>query len=163
MNMNQWQIPMFQLLMMQQHYQMWQDPFQQWLLQNQQYLQQQNQQMQFQQIRQLQSQQRTNEILPRGKPDETISMGKGQNIINVTMKASTGHKVIIAANADTTIKNLLKMYIKRIGLSLDVIGKDIMFLYNCVQLDYNSQQSIGSMLGNTANIIVYDKNGIIGA
>ena len=157
--MNQWQFQMFQQQMMQQQqYQMWQQQQQQmWqqflqsLQQNQQNLQPQNQQ----------SQQGSHEKLPRNKPDEAISLGRGQNIINVTMNANTGHKVVIAANADTTIENLLKIYIKKSGLNLNVIGKDIMFLYHGAQLDYNSHQSIGSMFRNIAVINVYDINGII--
>jgi len=182
--MNPWQMQMMQQQMMQQQmmqqqmmqqqqqFQMWQQQqqqqqmwqqFQQWLQQNQQQYQPQNQQMLFQQFQQWQKQQGPQEMLPRNKPDENMTIGSGQNIINVTMNASTGHKVVIAASADTTIEKLLKMYTQKIGLSSDVIGKDIMFLYNGAQLDTKSEQSIGSMFRNTAVITVYDLNGIIGA
>ena len=171
--MNQWQFQMFQqqMLQQQQQYQMWQQlqqqkmwqQFQQWLQLNQQNLQPQNQQMHFQQFRQWQSQQGPKEMLPRGKPDEAISIGTGQNIINVTMNASTGHKVVISASADTTIEDLLLKYTNRIGLPPNVIGKDIMFLYNGAQLNNKSKQSIGSMFCDNAVITVYDLNGIIGA
>ena len=189
--MNQWQFQMFQQqmqqqqMMQQQQYQLWQQQqqqqqmyqqFQQWLQQNQQPLQQQNPQMQFQQFLQMQNQQgstqqgsqqnqgsKIKEMLPRGKPNDTLDIGGGQNIINVTMNASTGYKVVINANADTSIEELLKKYIRKIGLAENVIGKDIMFLYNGAQLDTKSKQSIGSMFRNTAVITVYDVHGIIGA
>ena len=173
----------------QQQQQMWQQ-FQQWQQQNP--LQQQNPQMQFQQFLQMQNQQggqqtqqgsqqtqqggqqtpqvsqqnqgnKIKEMLPRDKPPETMTIGGGPNIINVTMNASTGYKVVINASADTSIEELLKMYTRKIGLAENVIGKDIMFLYNGAQLNTKSKQSIGSFFRNTAVITVYDLNGIIGA
>ena len=185
--MNQWQFQMYQ---QQQQFQLWQQQqqqqqqqqmwqqFQQWQQQNQYPLQQQNPQMQFQQFLQMQNQQgnqqtqqgsqqnqenKIREMLPRNKPAETMTIGGGSNIINVTMNASTGYKVVINASADTSIEELLKMYTRKIGLAENVIGKDIMFLYNGAQLDTKSKQSIGSMFRNTAVITVYDLNGIIGA
>ena len=156
--MNQWQFQMFQQQFMQQQtqqqqQQMWlQFPI--WLQQNQLHLQPQIQQ----------SQQGFQKIFLRGKPIESISLGSGQNIINLTMiDSSTGHKVVIAASADTTIKNLLKIYIKKIGLNLNVIGKDFMFAYNGTKLDDNSHQSIGSIFRNNGVISVYDISNIIGA
>ena len=189
--MSQWQFQMFQQqmqqqqMLQQQQYQLWQQQqqqqqmwqqFQQWQQQNP--LQQQNPQMQFQQFLQMQNQQggqqtpqvsqqnqgnKIKEMLPRDKPPETMTIGGGPNIINVTMNASTGYKVVINASADTSIEELLKMYTRKIGLAENVIGKDIMFLYNGAQLDTKSKQSIGSMFRNTAVITVYDLNGIIGA
>ena len=187
--MNQWQFQMYQ---QQQQFQLWQQQqqqqqqqqmwqqFQQWQQQqqNQYPLQQQNPQMQFQQFLQMQNQQgnqqtqqgsqqnqenKIREMLPRNKPAETMTIGGGSNIINVTMNASTGYKVVINASAETSIEELLKMYTRKIGLAENVIGKDIMFLYNGAQLDTKSKQSIGSMFRNTAVITVYDLNGIIGA
>jgi hypothetical protein len=103
------------------------------------------------------------ELLPRNNKTDYYSMGNGQNIINVTLNASTGNKTVINASADTTIEELLIMYTKKIGLSPEVIGKQIMFLYNGAQLDGNSKDKIGSMFRNQAVITVYDLGGIIGA
>ena len=102
------------------------------------------------------------ERLPRNNAVNVINTG-GQNIINVTLNASTGNKTVINASADTTIENLLLMYTTKIGLSKDVIGKEIMFLYNGAQLDCKSKNTIGSIFRNTAVITVYDLGGIIGA
>ena len=103
------------------------------------------------------------ELLPRNNKTDYYSMGNGQNIINVTLNASTGNKTVINASANTTIEELLIMYTKKIGLSPEVIGKQIMFLYNGAQLDGNSKDKIGSMFRNQAVITVYDLGGIIGA
>ena len=61
------------------------------------------------------------------------------------------------------IEQLLKMYTTKLGLSPDVIGKQIMFLYNGAQLAPDCKTPIGSMFRNTAVITVYDLGGIIGA
>ena len=103
------------------------------------------------------------ELLPRNNNTDVYNMGNGQNIINVTLNASTGNKTVINASANTTIEELLIMYTKKIGLSPEVIGKQIMFLYNGAQLEPNSKSTIGSMFRNQAVITVYDLGGIIGA
>ena len=126
----------------------------------------QSQGLPISQIQRLDNQQnkgKIKELIPRTLSNQTISMGNGQNIINITLNASTGNKTVINASADTTIENLLKMYTKKLGLPDNVIGKDIMFLYNGAQLDFKSKSTIGSMFRNTAVITVYDLGGIIGA
>ena len=103
------------------------------------------------------------ELIPRNNYTNFYEMGNGQNIINITLNASTGNKTVINASANTTIEHLLKMYTTKLGLSPDVIGKQIMFLYNGSQLAPDSQTEIGSIFRNTAVITVYDLGGIIGA
>ena len=103
------------------------------------------------------------ERLPRTPDGGTINMSNGTNIMNITLNASTGNKTVINASPDTTIENLLKMYTQKLGLPQEVIGKEIMFLYNGAQLDFKCQNTIGSMFRNTAVITVYDLGGIIGA
>lgn len=103
--------------------------------------------------------------LPRtGQEAFTIgNIGGGGYVLNVTMNASTGHKTVINATADTTVQDLLLKYTQKLGLPQTAIGKDITFLYNGAQLDSKSKQTIGSIFRNTAVITVYDLNGIIGA
>ena len=110
-----------------------------------------------------QTENKIKELLPRTPNSPTIDMGNGPNIMNITLNASTGNKTVINATAETTIENLLKMYIVKLGLSPDVIGKEIMFLYNGAQLDFKSTSPIGSLFRGTAVITVYDVGGIIGA
>ena len=110
-----------------------------------------------------QTENKIKELIPRGKNDQTIDMGSGPNIMNITLNASTGNKTVINANPETTIENLLKMYTQKLGLPEATIGKQIMFLYNGAQLDFKSQSPIGSLFRNTAVITVYDLGGIIGA
>ena len=51
---------------------------------------------------------------------------------------------------------------QRLGLSKDVIGKDLIFLFSGEKLDTDSQQSI-SRFPDTASITVFDQNNVIGA
>ena len=109
------------------------------------------------------SQNNNNGALPRDNITESMEVGSGGYIINVTMNASTGHKVVIKAGSETTIKELLECYMKRMGLSPDLVGKDIMFMYNGAKLEPNAQKKIGAEFRNAASITVYDLKGIIGA
>ena len=109
------------------------------------------------------SQNNNNGALPRDKITDSMEVGSGGFIINVTMNASTGHKVVIKAGSETTIQELLECYMKRIGLSPDLVGKDIMFMYNGAKLEPNAQKKIGQEFRNAATITVYDLKGIIGA
>ena len=111
----------------------------------------------------IQNENKIKERLPRTPNGPTFNLGNGPNILNITLNASTGNKTVINASADTTIENLLKAYTQKLGLPPNVIGKDIMFLYNGAQLDSKCQTPIGSMFRNTAVITVYDLGGIIGA
>ena len=109
------------------------------------------------------NQNKIKERLPRTPNTPSFSVGNGQNIMNITLNASTGNKTVINARADTTVENLLKAYTQKLGLPPNVIGKDIMFLYNGAPLDFKCQTPIGSLFRNTAVITVYDLGGIIGA
>ena len=110
-----------------------------------------------------QTENKIKKLLPRTPIGPIINMGNGQNILNITLNASTGNKTLINASADITIQSLLKMYTQKLGLPTNVIGKDIIFLYNGTQLDFNSQSTIGSLFNNTAVINVYDLGDIISA
>lgn len=104
-----------------------------------------------------------NGVLPRDKITDSMEVGRGGSIINVTLNASTGHKVVIKAGSDTTVDELLKSYMKRMGLSEQSIGKDIMFMYNGAKLLPDNKAKICTMFRNAASITVYDLKGIIGA
>ena len=102
-------------------------------------------------------------VLPRINKTDEMKIGNGKYIINVTMNASTGYKLVMHASSDTTVEELLINYAKRLGLSPTSIGKDITFLYNGGQLKADCKEKIGIMFRNTAVITVYDLKGIIGA
>ena len=67
-------------------------------------------------------------ILPRDNITETLKVGSGEFNTTFTMITNSGHKVVIKASSDTTFEELFKMYMKKIGLPLESIGKDVFFL-----------------------------------
>ena len=95
-------------------------------------------------------------ILPRDKITEKLNMRNGESITKVIIVASTGHKVIINASSDTTFEEIFKMYMKKIGLPLESIGKDVMFFVNGAKQDPKSKESIGSTFYIFGHIIVSD-------
>ena len=87
---------------------------------------------------------------------KNIFIKNDPNIIQITFNTNTGRKTIVNAHTSKTLEQLLKGYIFRLGLLEDVLGKDVMFLYNGVQLDPYSKSALGSMFSKTALITVYD-------
>jgi hypothetical protein len=56
---------------------------------------------------------------------------------------------------------MIKLYVEKLDLSEDSIGKDIMFIYNGQQLNPKLKESIGSLFSNNSVISIYDVNDII--
>jgi hypothetical protein len=110
------------------------------------------------------SQQEPKELIPRGEKvirENNISLND-QNMVNISFDASTGLKVIIAAPKSITIKELIKKYIRRIGISENHIGKDIIFLFNGGKLEPFSDETIQTFQ-DFSSITVFDQNNVIGA
>ena len=127
------------------------------------------------------------EILPRS--EETIYMNpnelKGNNnqnqiqnnfqkfnfgalnndIINVTLSTTAGYKVVIPASKDMTFENLFINYANKVGVPLDAIGTQIVFLCNGGKLDPKSKQPISTIFKHQSmgNITVLDQGNIVGA
>ena len=55
------------------------------------------------------------------------------------------------------------MYMKKIGLPLESIGKDVFFIYNGSKIDPKTKESIGSMQLDFSYILVSDFKNNIGA
>ena len=112
------------------------------------------------------------ETKPR-EPKETLPRStqiiKDENIFppnavikNISFDASSGLKVILKVDKETTYKDLILKYVRKIGLGEEVINKDIIFLFNGGKMDVNSQENI-SKLPDFSSITVIDQNNIIGA
>ena len=90
--------------------------------------------------------------------------GMGSDIINVTLNATTGFKVVIPAPKTMTFEDLFINFANKAGVPVTTIGKEIVFLYNAEKLDPKSKQPISTMFKSfNANITVLDQGGIIGA
>ena len=86
-----------------------------------------------------------------------------KNNIIIEFKLTTGDKIFLYESAETTIGDLIKIFLKRLGLSEEAIERDIFFLYNACPLNHKSKKALGSMFRNTVCITVYDlTNQVIG-
>ena len=90
--------------------------------------------------------------------------GNGVNVINITLTATSGLKIVIPAPNNMTFKELFIQYVKKVGIPESVIGTKIVFLFNAEKLDVNSQEPIGKTFKFfNADITVLDQGNIIGA
>ena len=108
------------------------------------------------------------ELLPREDKTITAPMPTTNNnngmIINITLEASTGLKVIIPISNESTLAELFKIYETRASLPPNVLGDKIVFLYNGGKINPNSTDKIRTLIrGNNAKITVFDQGGVIGA
>ena len=93
-----------------------------------------------------------------------FGMGGNNDMINVTLIATSGLKVVIPAPKTMSLCQLFKNYVQKVGVPESVIGTKIVFLFNAEKLDYNSQEPIYKFFKNfQANITVLDQANIIGA
>ena len=91
-------------------------------------------------------------------------MSSSTDIINVTLAATSGLKVVIPAQKSMSLSQLFKIYVKKVGVPESVIGTKIVFLFNAEKLDHTSQQPITNFFkAFNANITVLDQANIIGA
>ena len=124
---------------------------------------QQQQQQQSQKPRQEQDELEGN--IPRS--EETIydthdKFAPDADIRTIEFEASTGLKVVINVDTKiTTIKDLIKRYIKKIGINESLIGNGILFLMHGKKLDHNSQNLVATF-PNNPKINVLDQNYVIG-
>ena len=106
------------------------------------------------------------EIIPRPdvfQPNEdNTDFSQDVPIKNLVVEASTGLKLMIKAPVNTTIKDFLKMYVKKIGLNESIIDKGIVFLFAGKRMDSQSMQTIQSFQ-EFAIITAFDQNNVIGA
>ena len=93
-----------------------------------------------------------------------FGMGGNNDVINVTLTATSGLKVVIPAPKTMSLCQLFKNYVQKVGVPESVIGTKIVFLFNAEKLDFNSQEAISKFFKNfQANITVLDQANIIGA
>ena len=105
------------------------------------------------------------DILPRGNIsmiDKNFTSNNNKNInININFRASTGLNVLISAPRKTTIKELIKMYLERIGLK-EELKNLLLFTFDNESIDTNSEETI-EKFKNLSIIIVTEIGNVIGA
>ena len=78
----------------------------------------------------------------------------------ITFNASTGNKTIMQVNQKKTIKDMMEKYLNKFGIPKEAIGKEIIFLYNGVNLDNEQNNSVESILRDFSSVTVYDLNNL---
>ena len=97
------------------------------------------------------------------KNGETIFLKKKKFEIKVEFDASSGLRVQMQTYYDELIFDLIKRYMKKIGLSESLIGTTIFFILNG-EVIQNSKKTVGELsIKNGYKITVFDKYSIIGA
>ena len=105
-------------------------------------------------------------VLPRkGNTEDDIALPITGDTINVKFDTSTGVKKIVRADSKkTTLKQLLKMYMNKIGLPESLIGEQVVFLFCGERVDVNSDKPLCEHnIRNMSAITVFDQGNVIGA
>ena len=80
----------------------------------------------------------------------------------VKFETSSGRLEKIEVSKNTSIKKLIKIYCKKVGITEKYCGTDIIFLYNGSILDFNSKNKLKSLSNNNQiSITIIDKNGLL--
>ena len=74
--------------------------------------------------------------------DPTLPTGQGY--INVFFEASTGNTVVLNIKDNLGLRDALKLYMQKLGLAENHIGKEIVFLFNGKKLEHESNDPIKS-------------------
>ena len=86
------------------------------------------------------------------------------NKINIAFTTQKGYKMIIVVPRDLPVKELLKMYILKVGLGPGVLKDAIIFVYNGLKVNNYEEKEVGSFfVFSGTNIVVLDTKDIIGA
>ena len=90
--------------------------------------------------------------------------GMGNDIVNITMTATSGLKVVIPAPKTMPLSDLFITYVRKVGVPDDVIGTKIVFLFNAEKLDVKSKEPLSKFFKSANhNVTVLDQGNIIGA
>ena len=104
-------------------------------------------------------------LLPR---DPTViysnkSQSNNPNMMNITLKASTGYTMVMTVPPNITVHEMFKQYLDKVGVPHNHLGKGIQFLFNGLRLDPFSNKMVSMVFKNYANVTVFDEAGVIGA
>ena len=83
------------------------------------------------------------------------------NMINIIFKVSIGLEVSILAPKFISLKELIKIFAKKVGIPEDALGKEINFVYDAGLININDQTSIDN-LKNYSFITVIEQISVIG-
>ena len=94
-----------------------------------------------------------------------INPAQNNTIIFITFTTPSGTKEIVQVPKNIQINELLKTYMKKIGLENHLFDDDITFIHNAVKIDKNDTREISHPainIGNNSYITVLDMSNKIG-
>jgi hypothetical protein len=106
-------------------------------------------------------------ILPRSKtfikvPD--FERGNNKDLLNIVFAAGNGLRVNIPIPYDKTVEYLFKVYARKIGISENVLGTGVIFLYDALYMDVKDKRTLGEVFhGNQYFITVVDAANVLAA
>ena len=107
------------------------------------------------------------QILPRIKTLIKVTDFEKGNIgylLNIIFVAGNGLRVNIPIPPNKTLEYLFRVYAKRIGLSENVLGTSVLFLYDGSLMNVKDKRSIGQVFrGNVYVITVVETSNVLGA
>jgi hypothetical protein len=95
-------------------------------------------------------------ILPRSNTYIEVpyfDKGNNGNLINIVFAAGTGLRVNIPVPYNTTVEKLLQIYAKRMGISENVLGTGIIFLYDALYMEPYDKRTIGEVFHDNQCVI----------
>ena len=94
---------------------------------------------------------------------DSISVFDQAHLISLSIHfiATTGLKTVMEVERTKTIEDMIKEYVKKIGLSESSIGKEIIFIFCGKILDPKSKDNVGMILGHNSSITVFDQANMI--
>ena len=107
------------------------------------------------------------EVIPRPddfspSDEDNKIFAKGVPVRNIIVEANNGLRLMIKAEETTTIRDFLRMYMKKLGLNESHIDKDIVFLFAGFKLNSQSMETI-EKFKDFSIITAFDQNNVIGA
>ena len=89
--------------------------------------------------------------------------GDNNSFVNFAFHASSGLKINLMVEKTCTVADLLKRYVRSIGLHEKLLGDKLVFLYDAKKVNIHSQKTAGEFFPNFCVITVVDNNNLIGA
>ncbi len=89
-----------------------------------------------------------------------------ESLRNINFVASSGLKVVIIVPDYITFKELFKLYVKKIGVSKELLGKELIFIFNALTIEPNDERKISELFTKSFQqmaITVVDSNNVLGA
>ena len=106
-------------------------------------------------------------ILPRSKTFIKVTdFEKGNNdyLLNIVFVAGNGLRVNIPIPYNKTVEYLFQVYARKIGISENVLGSGVIFLYDALYMDVKDKRTLGEVFhGNQYVITVVDAANVLAA